>query len=78
MQDCDTQPDNFAIAGIISAGTAQLLTTHIDSDQVEYAARKNFKFFSQLNLPDSFANFIIFIDFILFNKAHYEKWRLLE
>jgi hypothetical protein len=67
--------DNFGIAGIIvSAGTAELLTEHNDSGQNKYAATRIFKFFSQSNLTDSFANFIIFVDFVLFDKTHYEKW----
>ena len=77
MQDCDAWRDDFGIAGIISAGTADLLTEHNehnDSGQNEYAATRIFMFFSQSNLPDSFANFIIFVDFVLFSKTHYEKW----
>ena len=42
------------------------------------AELKFFKFFSQSNFPDSFANFIIFVDFVLFSKAHYEKWGAVE
>ena len=74
MQDCDARRDDFGIAGIISAGTADLLTEHNDSGKNKYAATRIFKFFSQSNLPDSFANFIIFVDFVLFSKTHYEEW----
>ena len=78
LEDCDTRRDDFGIAGIIvSAGTSELLTEHVDSDQAEYAATRIFKFASQSNLPD-FANFIIFVDFVLFGKAHYKKWGAVE
>ena len=81
MQDCDTQHDDFSITSTISAGTANLLTEcneHNNSSQNEYAATRIFKFFSQLNLPDSFANFIIFVNFVLFSKTHYKKWGAVE
>ena len=78
MHDCNARRDDFGIAGIISAGTADLLTEHNDSGQNKYAATRIFKFFSQSNLPDSFANFIIFVDFVLFSKTHYEKWGAVE
>ena len=74
MQDCGAWRDDFGIAGIISAGTADLLTEHNDSGQNKYAATRIFEFFSQSNLTDSFANFIVFVDFVLFGKTHYEKW----
>ena len=79
LEDCNVWHDDFGIAGIIvSAGTAELLTEHIDLDQTDYAATRTFRFFSQLNLPDSFANFIIFVDFVLLVKTHYEKWGAVE
>ena len=75
MQDCDTQCDDFDIASIISAGTVNLLTEYNDSGQNEYAATRIFKFFSQSNMPDSFANFV---NFVLFDKTNYKKWGAVE
>ena len=78
MQDCDAWRNNFGIAGIISAGTADILTEHNNSGQNKYTATRIFKFFLQSNLTDSFANFIVFVDFVLFVKTHNEKWGAVE
>ena len=36
---------------------------------------KFFTFFSQSNLSDSFVNFV---DFVIVDKTHYEKWAAVE